>query len=189
MTVRSDAMGDLARRLARDLDAAFPDLVRTLQDPVYSGVLRLTRHRAEAEEITQEAFVRAYRALERYPDSQVRDLALRPWLWTIALNLCRNRARARSRRPPEVELGDHDDRAPGSTEDEALAAADDAWRRRLATLAEPVRTAVVLRHVVGLGYGEIAELLERPAGTVKSDVHRGIARLRTLLNEEEGVRP
>lgn len=181
---RSDAMGDLAHRLARDLDAAFPDFVRALQDRVYSGVLRLTRRRGEAEEITQEAFVRAYRALERYPEDQIRGLAVQAWLWTIALNLCRNRARARSRRPAEVELGDHDARAPGSTEEEALAAADDAWRRRLATLAEPVRAAVVLRHVVGLGYDEIAGILERPPGTVKSDVHRGIARLRTLLNEE-----
>lgn len=185
---RSDAMGDLAHRLARDLDAAFPDFVRALQDRVYSGVLRLTRRRGEAEEITQEAFVRAYRALERYPAEQVRSLALQPWLWTIALNLCRNQARSQSRRPTEVELRDHDDQAPDRTEDEAIAVSDDEWRRRLETLTEPVRAAVVLRHVVGLGYEEIAEILERPAGTVKSDVHRGITRLRTLL-DEEGVRP
>jgi RNA polymerase sigma factor (sigma-70 family) len=188
MTHRSDVMDDLAHRLAADLDGAFPDLVRALQDPVFSGVLRLTRDRADAEEITQEAFVRAYGALERYPAEQVRGLALRPWLWTIALNLCRNRARSRRRRPAEVALGDHDGRATGSTEDEAIAAADHAWRRRLETLAEPVRAAVVLRHVVGLGYDEIAAALDRPTGTVKSDVHRGIERLRTLLIEE-GARP
>lgn len=188
MNAPATAMSALARRLSRDLDAAFPDLVRSLQDPVFSGVLRLTHDRSEAEDVTQEAFVRAYRALERYPTAQIRSLALRPWLWTIALNLCRNRARSKSRRPAEVTLTDVDTPSSQSTEDDAIAAVDDDWRRRLATLSAPVRAAVVLRHVVGLGYDEIAAALGRPAGTVKSDVHRGVARLRTLLIEE-GVRP
>lgn len=184
MTDRTGPLRELADRLATDRDAAFPDFVRHLQDPVFSGVLRLTNSRAAAEDVTQEAFVRAYRALERYPETQIRTLELRPWLWTIALNLCRNRARTQSRRPTEVALAAHDAPAPESTEDDAISAVDDAWRRRLATLAGPVRAAVVLRHVVGMSYEEIGAALDRPTGTVKSDVHRGISRLRTLLIDE-----
>jgi len=185
-TTRPTAVRQLADRLAADRDAAFPELVRTFQDPVFSGVLRLTRSRPEAEDVTQEVFVSAYRALGRYPEGQVRTLELRPWLWTIALNLCRNRVRTRRRRPVEVALAGHDAAGTGSTEDAAIAAVDETWRVRLETLPEPVRVAVVLRHVVGLGYEEIARSLDRPAGTVKSDVHRGIARLRTMLIEEGG---
>jgi RNA polymerase sigma-70 factor (ECF subfamily) len=82
-------------------------------------------------------------------------------------------------------LDHHADPAAGaSTEDDALEAVDDTWRRRLAELPEAMRAAVVLRHVVGLPYEAIAEVLERPTGTVKSDVHRGIERLREVLANE-----
>ncbi len=182
MTIDLDT---LAERLAADRDRAFPEFVRTLHGPVFSGALRLTGSRQDAEEVTQDAFVRAYRALERYPADQVRSLRLRPWLWTIALNLCRNRARTRSRRPQTAPLERHAEIADAaSTEQLALDAVDDGWQRRLAALPEPMRDAVVLRHVVGLTYEEVAEALDRPAGTVKSDVHRGIERLRSALTKE-----
>jgi RNA polymerase sigma-70 factor (ECF subfamily) len=58
------------------------------------------------------------------------------------------------------------------------------WDRRLSLLSEPQRTAVVLRHVVGMGIGEIATVTGRPEGTVKADVHRGLARLRQTIEEE-----
>jgi DNA-directed RNA polymerase specialized sigma24 family protein len=60
----------------------------------------------------------------------------------------------------------------------------DEWDRRLATLSAPVRSAVVLRHVVGLPYAEVAVALGRPVGTVKADVHRGLQRLRLLIESE-----
>ena len=103
-------IGGLAAALADDRDAAFPRLVRALQDGVFAGALRLTGSRADAEEITQEAFVRAYRALGAYPDERVRELRVREWVWTIALNLCRNRARGRSRRPENLAA----DKPPGA---------------------------------------------------------------------------
>ena len=181
----ADPLRPLARRLAAGRDSAFPDLVDTLASPVFSSVLRLTGSRPDAEDITQETFIRAYQALGRYPAHQVSELRLRPWLWTIALNLCRNRARGRGRRPVTTTLtDDHHPADPASTEAEALDLVDDVWQRRLGELADHVRTAVLLRHVAGLGYGEIAATVDRPVGTVKSDVHRGIERLRQMIERE-----
>lgn len=167
---------DLAARLARDLDAAFEDFVSAYRTPVYSGLRRL--HPTEAEDLTQEAFIRAYRALSSYPPDRVRAIDLRPWLWTIALNLGRNHARDRARRPQPAELHD---RHPAPHEEPTDSR---AWDQRLAGLPPRQRKAVVLRHVVGLSYEELSVALERPVGTVKNDVHRGLSRLRTIIEEE-----
>lgn len=177
-------LDQLPNRLAIDRDGAFPDLVTTLQDGVYSGVLQLTRNRQDAEDVTQETFVRVYRALDSYDEDRIRDLALRPWVWTIALNLCRNQARSASRRP-ETTLGDDRVDHTVDTAGEAAANVDLArWRLRLASLTAPQRTAIVLHHVVGLSHREIAESTGRSESTTRSDVRRGLTRLRTLLEEE-----
>jgi RNA polymerase sigma factor (sigma-70 family) len=175
-----------ARALARDLDRAFPGLVVEFQDGIYSGVRRLVPTAADAEDITQETFVRAYRALAGYPEERIRDLRPAAWLWTIALNLCRNAARARSRRPAGSPLESAPEPADLADTAEAAvqAVTDEKWRMRLGTLTESQRTAVVLRHVVGLPYADIAAALERPVGTVKADVHRGLSRLRASIASE-----
>lgn len=174
----------LPDRLAADRDLAFTDLVRMLQDGVYSGALQFTRNRHDAEDITQETFVRAYRALGSYDETRIRELQLRPWIWTIALNLCRNRARSAARHPETPLVEDRAD-ASANTEDHAVANADlVTWRHRLGMLPGPQRTAVVLHHVVGLPYAEIAESTKRSKSTTRSDVRRGLARLRTLIEEE-----
>ena len=184
----TDQIQDLGFGLSNDLRGAFPDMVRMLQNGVYSGVLQMTRNRHDAEDVTQETFIRAYRALEGYEAERIRTLRLRPWVWTIALNLCRNRARSASRSGTTVALTDRPAADPGP-EDEALEAAGTSeWRHRLALLSNPQRTAVVLKHVVGLGYSEIGAAMGRPEGTVKADVHRGINRLRTILEQEEETR-
>jgi RNA polymerase sigma factor (sigma-70 family) len=184
----TDQIQDLGFGLSNDLRGAFPDMVRMLQNGVYSGVLQMTRNRHDAEDVTQETFIRAYRALEGYEAERIRTLRLRPWVWTIALNLCRNRARSASRSGTTVALTDRPAADPGP-EDEALEAAGTSeWRHRLAQLSSPQRTAVVLKHVVGLGYSEIGAAMGRPEGTVKADVHRGINRLRTILEQEEETR-
>ena len=177
----------LPAALADDLDRAFPDLVRLTQDDVYSGALRMTGNRADAEDVAQEAYVRAYRALGGYPAERIRSLQVRGWVWTIAANLCRNRARSRSRKP-ETALPDRMPLADGDPGPEKTVLALDAGARLgglVAGLPWAQRAAVVLRHVVGLGYAEISEALERPVGTVKADVHRGLAALRTMLETEE----
>ena len=179
--------GALQRRLAGDLDRAFPELVEQMKGSVYNGVRRWVWGRQDAEDVTQEVFVRAYRALGDYSPERIAALRLRPWLFTITLNLCRNHARTQSRRPRQTVLDATPDVAgDAEVEGEAIGAVIvDEWRARLATLPARQRDAVVLRHVVGLGYDEIGEVLERPPGTVKSDVHRGLRRLRDILAQEE----
>ncbi len=169
-------MDELCQRLARDLDGAFPDLVAHLQGRLYSGLRRL--HGDAAEDLAQETFIRAYRALRGYDPDRIRRLRLDGWIWTIALNLGRNHARDRARRPTPMPLDDRH----GVSDPEPVDLA--AWDRRLAALPPPQRRAVVLRHVVGLSYPQIAEVTGRPEGTVKADVHRGLARLRRILQEE-----
>lgn len=174
------------RRLAADLDKAFPAFVVEMQSAVFNGARRWLPTRQDAEDVSQEVFVRAYRALQNYPADQIADMRLRPWLFTITLNLCRNHARGRGRRPAQTPLGEVDRAGSESTEGAALEqVAADEWRVRLARLLPRQRDAIVLRHVVGLKYDEISEVLTRPVGTVKSDVHRGLERLRTMINTEE----
>ena len=186
LTARTAPRG-LVDRLARDVDAAFPAVVEAHIDGIFSGVRRLAPSHADAEDLTQEAFIRAYRALCKYDTERIRALRLRPWLWTIALNLCRSAARTRSRRVTEVDLGGIHEITPGreTTETDAIGAAmETRWAERLSALSAPQRTAVVLRHVADLPYTEIAAITGRPVGTVKADVHRGIDRLRTILANE-----
>jgi RNA polymerase sigma factor (sigma-70 family) len=174
--VFSPVMDDLCNRLARDLDGAFPDLVVAIRDDLYSGLRPL--HGVDAEDLAQETLIRAYRALATYDADRIRSLSLRGWMWTIALNLGRNRHRDRSRRPIPVELEDRH----GVDDPEPVDRA--AWETRLAQLPVRQRRAVVLRHVVDLSYAEIAEATGRPEGTVKADVSRGLARLRSIMQEE-----
>jgi RNA polymerase sigma-70 factor (ECF subfamily) len=174
--------------LAAGIDAAFPVLVRAFEDALFSGLLRIVGNRADAEDLAQETFTRAYRALSDFQPERIRALRLRGWLWTIALNLTRNRARTTSRRPPPLELTPPHEPAvsgPGPEELTLAAESEREWQRRLSALRPAQRSAVVLRHLVGLSYDELALATGRPAGTIKADVHRGLAKLRALLDEEE----
>jgi RNA polymerase sigma-70 factor (ECF subfamily) len=170
-------MDELCNRLAKDLDQAFPDLVEQMKNPLYAGLRRI--HGADAEDLAQEAFIRAYRALQAYDTDRIRALKLNGWMWTIALNLGRNALRSRSRRPTAVE---YEPERHGHDDPELVDEA--AWDRRFAELPPAQRKAVVLRHVVGLSVAETAEALDRPVGTVKADVHRGLARLRSVMEAE-----
>jgi|SRR5262252_6288876 len=177
---------DLAPRLAGNLDSHFEELVRTFQDRLYSFALRLTGSPQDAEESTQDTFVRAYRALQRYPADRVQTLRLRPWLYQIALNVVRNRVR----RPElaHVDIEDHTvaaDRRDEQPEHATLAGETLAQvEQALQTLPVRYASAVVLRHVQGLSYAEAAEILDQPVGTTKSDVHRGLRLLREALESE-----
>lgn len=178
-------LASLPAALARDLDAAFPELVHALTRDLWAGMYRMLGDRQDAEDVVQEAFLRAYRALEGYPPRRIGELQVRGWMWTIAANLARNRLRNRSRRP-ETPILDREFAVPGpGPEDDALTvAATEELAALLLDLPFPVRAAVVLHHVVGMPYAEIAEVLDRPSGTVRSDAHRGLDRLRTLLTKE-----
>lgn len=187
----------LLRSLAESLDRAFPDLVTTHQDRLYTIALRMLGDPNEAEEATQDALVRAYRALATFDRARMGDLRLRGWLATIVLNRCRSRLGHRGTTVPTVSLdviaeGTAEPGAPASREPEATAIqrdARDAWAIRLGRLPTSYRAAVILHHVDGLSYPEMAEALGRPEGTLKAQVHRGLAALRTMLETEGGLDP
>ena len=186
---------ELPARLARDLDGSFEALVVAHERLVFGLALRVVGDRGDAEEVAQDTFARAYAALAGYDTERVAAMRLRPWLATIALNLARNRLRRRP--PPARPLEDGDGQvlavaAPAAAEPAAVAerrSERDRWAELLAGLPRPWREAVVLRHVEGLPYQEVAEVLGRPVGTVKAHVHRGVRQLRERLEAgEERVR-
>lgn len=178
--------------LAADVDAAFPTFMAHHQDLVFGVALRMTGRAADAEELAQDAFVRAYRALAGYPPERIEQLRPRGWLATIVTNLGRDRLRRR--RPALLGLEAASD-APAtdahSRPDRMLEQreAARAWRARLEALPRRYRDAVALRHVDGLSYAELAEALDRPVGTVKSDVHRGVRMLREAWLAERAADP
>ncbi len=172
----------LAGRLAADLDGAFEALVVAYGGRLFSIALRVIGDRSDAEEAAQDALVRAYRALGGYDPARIRAIRLRPWLATIVLNVCRNRTRVKRIRTVELAFEPSAEPAvdPLARHDEKA-----AWASLLATLPVAQRTAIVLRHVDGLSYAEMAEALGRPEGTLKAQVHRGLGALRNALSAAE----
>jgi RNA polymerase sigma-70 factor (ECF subfamily) len=195
-----DTDAALATRLAIDLPGTFPDVVRAHQDRLYSIALRMLGDPRDAEEAAQDAFVRAHRAVAAWPADRIRALRLRPWLATIVVNAARTRGRRRAARPPEVGLTDLElrvvdpgmaggnGRSPDAAGPESVALRNEAagaLAADLAALPLRYRTAVVLRHVDGLTYAEMAEALGRPEPTLRAQVHRGLALLRATLEARE----
>jgi RNA polymerase sigma factor (sigma-70 family) len=181
---------DCPSRLADDLDGSFPEFLAHHQDLVYGIALRSTRRPADAEDLAQDTFIRAYRALASYEAERIGDLRLRGWLAAIVANLGRNRAR---RKPPTASGLDAIPEAAATDDalrpDQVVEQRETAraWSQRLAALPPRYRRAVELRHVSGLSYPELAAALDRPLGSVKSDVHRGVKLLRdAMLHDRAG---
>ena len=170
-------MDESGNALATDLDGSFQTVVEHMGTRLYWGLRRMSGDHQEAEDLTQETFIRAYKALCGYDRSRIRSLKLEPWLWTIALNLGRNHVRDRARRPLCVEAVEAPSFDPEIADGQAR---DD----RLGHLSQNQRKAVVLRHVVGMGILEISTATGRPDGTVKADIHRGLEKLRMVMEDE-----
>ena len=163
-------------------DRVFERLVRDHQDGIYALGFALTGNRHDAEDIAQDTFIRAYRALATYPPERVRELKQRAWLHRIAVNVVRNRVRGA--RPRLVGLnGSEPDQRSGPEADVLQRAEVDEVAARVACLPRRYREAVVLRHVRDLSYAEVAAALGQPVGTVKANVHRG---LKLLRGENDG---
>jgi RNA polymerase sigma-70 factor (ECF subfamily) len=165
---------------------------------LYSAALRMTRNSADAEDVVQETFLKAYRAY----DSFEAGTNLKAWLYRILTNTYINKYRKQQRRPSEVELGELQDLylyrrlgessgASYSAEKEALDQfVDTDIIEALESLPESFRMPVVLADVDGFSYKEIADILDIPIGTVMSRLHRGRKALqRKLWNvaEERGI--
>jgi RNA polymerase sigma-70 factor, ECF subfamily len=148
---------------------------------LYSAALRMTRNPADAEDIVQETYLKAYRAFGGFEEGT----NLRAWLYRILTNTFINAYRARQRRPDERDLDEVEDLylyrrlgalegAGRSAEDEMMDLfTDDEVKAAMESLPEQFRIAVFLADVEGFSYKEIAEILDVPIGTVMSRLHRG----------------
>jgi RNA polymerase sigma factor (sigma-70 family) len=185
----------LRRALISDLDTGFAEVMREHAGIVYSVARGMTVNAADAEDLTSEAFLRAYRALRGYEPARIAELALRPWLLTIVRNTARNAARYAARRPAPPPRQEPTEDGTDSTDaaDPAKRAEQEEVQRTLgallAGLPEAQRTAVVLRHALGLSIAETAHVLGVKDGTAKSHISRGLRRLRALLTDATPAGP
>ena len=188
----ADARADLdaVRRVVAGERSAFAPLVARYGRRLHDLALRMLRDPGEAEDVAQQAFLNAYRAIARFDGRR----PFRHWLLRIATNLCRNRLAERRRRPHWVGGVPGDDEGfvldPAAPPPPAGAGADarsDAERVRdaIERLPEPYRLAVVLRYAQGLSLEEVSEITEVPVATVKTHLHRARAALRRLLEPGE----
>jgi RNA polymerase sigma factor (sigma-70 family) len=158
-------------------ERVFERMVTEHQHRVYALGLALTGNRQDAEEVAQDTFLRAHRALVTYPPARIRDLKQRAWLHAIALNVVRNRTRGKKLRVVALN-GSEPDHSSGPEEDVMRRVEVENLAAKVAGLPSRYRDAVVLRHVQELSYAEAAEVLGVPVGTVKSNVHRGLQLLK-----------
>jgi len=150
---------------------------------LYSAALRMTRNAADAEDLVQETFLKAYRGFNTFTEGS----NLRAWLYRILTNTFINSYRAKQRRPDETELDDVEDLylyrriggleaalASRSAEDQLMDVfTDDEVKAALESLPDNFRIPVLLADVEGFSYKEIAEMMDVPIGTVMSRLHRG----------------
>jgi RNA polymerase sigma-70 factor (ECF subfamily) len=159
---------------------AFEELVRTQQHRVYGLALRMLGNAAEAQDVAQEAFLRAHRGLAEFRG----DARLSTWLYAIVSRLCLNRLAGSERRLArhgEETLARLPDTGPGPDQALERGELEEALHRAIAELPDERRIVVVLRDVEGLAYEEIAEVLELPVGTVRSRLHRARLDLKEKL--------
>ena len=156
---------------------------------LYSAALRMTRNAADAEDLVQETYLRAYRSYGSFTEGT----NLRAWLYRILTNTYINSYRSAQRRPETTDVEDVEDlylyrRLAGngdqrSAEDEALERfTDEDVKRALEALPDAFRMAVLLADVEGFSYKEISEITDVPIGTVMSRIHRGRRALQKTLH-------
>lgn len=169
----------LVRRVQRGDKGAFDLLVLKYQHKVVKLVMRYVRSPAEAEDIAQEAFIKAYRALPQFRG----DSAFYTWLYRISINTAKNAIASRERSPIEYDLDLQDGESSWEAQSrlrdpdtpEGLVLTEEIRQTvnsAIDQLPEDLRTAIVLRELEGLSYEEIASAMECPVGTVRSRIFR-----------------
>jgi RNA polymerase sigma-70 factor (ECF subfamily) len=180
----------LVKRVQRGDKTAFDLLVRKYQHKVVKLVLRYVRNPAEAEDIAQEAFIKAYRALPQFRG----DSAFYTWMYRIAINTAKNSLASRDRSPIAYELDLTDPEESHSVQTklqdpdtpEGMALTEEIRlivNSAIEALPEELKTAIVLRELDGLSYEEIAAAMECPVGTVRSRIFRAREAIDKRLRE------
>jgi RNA polymerase sigma-70 factor, ECF subfamily len=173
-----DVDQQLVERVQKGDKRAFDLLVLKYQHKIFAVISRFIRDHAEVQDVAQDAFIKAYRALPNFRG----ESAFYTWMYRIAINTAKNYLVARNRRPPasDVELDDaefytgsdamHEMNTPERNllRDELQTVIDQAFRE----LPEDLRMAVTLREIEGMSYEEIAETMDCPIGTVRSRIFR-----------------
>jgi len=185
----------LVERVRRGERHAFDLLVIKYQRKIMRLLSRMIHDQAEIEDVAQEAFIKAYRALPQFRG----DSAFYTWLYRIALNTARNWQAASFRRPATVaplenEDGETFDQIDGlsdhSTPESLMASRQvaQAVNEAIDDLPDDLRTAIVLRAIEGMSYEEIASVMQCPIGTVRSRIYRAreaiAARLRPVMERD-----
>jgi RNA polymerase sigma-70 factor (ECF subfamily) len=178
---------DLVRAAQRGDHAAFGEIVRRYQRSVHRVAYGLTRNASDADDLAQEAFVRAYQAIGRFRVGE----PLYPWLSRITVNLAYSLFRRRRRRPetpiePLIEAGRQWAGDEDPAEDTARREHDRQLQEAFGELSPEHRSVLVLRVVEGLSYEQIATSLSIPIGTVMSRLSRARAELRSRLEARTG---
>ena len=180
----------LVKRVQRGDKTAFDLLVRKYQHKVIKLVLRYVRNPAEAEDIAQEAFIKAYRALPQFRG----DSAFYTWMYRIAINTAKNSLASRDRSPIAYDLDLTDPEESHSVQTrlqdpdtpEGMALTEEIRgivNSAIEGLPEELKTAIVLRELDGLSYEEIAAAMECPVGTVRSRIFRAREAIDKRLRE------
>jgi RNA polymerase sigma-70 factor (ECF subfamily) len=169
---------ELVKRVQKGEKGAFDLLVLKYEHKIINLVMRYVRDPEQALDITQEAFIKAYRALPRFRG----DSAFYTWLYRIAVNTAKNYLAAQRRRPMDIELDLQDPEQYGlhaklkeSDTPEGLALSQElqeTLERAIAALPDDLRQAIILRELDGMSYEEIAQTMECPVGTVRSRIFR-----------------
>jgi RNA polymerase sigma-70 factor, ECF subfamily len=173
--------------------ATFADQAMEFMPSLYTAALRMTRNSADAEDLVQETYLKAYRAFHTFQEGT----NLKAWLYRILTNTFINSYRAKKRKPEQTEIEDVEDlylyrrlggleaaAAGRSAEDEVLDLfTDTEVKAAIESLPENFRMAVLLADVEGFAYKEIADILDIPIGTVMSRLHRGRRALQKALFE------
>ena len=172
--------------------ARFTEMTMEFMPALYTAALRMTRNPADAEDLVQETYLKAYRAFDGFTEGT----NLKAWLYRILTNTYINAYRAAKRRPDVSDVEDVEDlylyrrftpgdgAEPGrSAEDVALDRfTDDEVKAAIESLPDAFRIAVLLADVEGFSYKEIAEITDVPIGTVMSRIHRGRRALQKALH-------
>ena len=189
----------LVERVQQGDKRAFDLLVRKYQHKVIGLVSRYVKNQSESEDIAQEAFIRAWRAIGSFRG----ESAFYTWLYKIAVNTAKNHLVAMGRRPPADDIAIDDAVfVPGADRMQETATPERELMRQeieqtvfstVQSLPEDLRTAITLREVDGLSYEEIAEAMGCPIGTVRSRIFRAREaideKLRPLLSDREDKKP